>query len=460
MITCSNRSICVCLHSGILLRRIVLILSCSLLLTGEVRAEVKSSNWTPELLRIANVDPVIKKAIELILIPSPPGNESRVADQIVRELTRLGIVSRLDAHRNVLGAIPASPGYEQVPSLLLIAHMDIVPGDKRNPNKQIKPRLKEIDGREWLTSDGTTTLGADDKAGVAAILDVIAMLTGKHPRKKTPINHGPIEVALTVEEETTGRGVIGLDATKLKSKYVLVIDGFRLYEIIWRLASTTEVTIKIHGARGGHSGEEIDRPDNINAIKVMSEVDSLIPQGVIRHDKDQVITSINAGIASGGTAANVIAPEAQLEYLIRSTDPATETILLDGIRTNLMKVQTKYQEVQSEFRIDMEISKSLPAWSANPESSILKLAQKSAEQTSGQKVDPISVHAGSDTSIIGTNKRNSAGEAMEPILIGIANIQGAHSTRERLDWRSLLTGRDWLLKTITLLTENVQSQTK
>ena len=99
----------------------------------------------------------------------------------------------------------------------------------------------------------------------------------------------------------------------------------------------------------------------------------------------------------------------------------------------------------------MEISKSLPAWSADPASYILKLAQQSAEQTSGQRVDPISVHAGSDTSIIGTNKRNSAGEAMEPLLVGIANIQGAHSTRERLDWKSLLMGRNWILTTIKLL---------
>ena len=334
----NNRSDSLWLHLGLLPRSIALIITCSFLLAGELNAEVKNNHWTPELLRIANVDPVIKKALELILIPSPPGNESRVADQIVRELGRLGIVSKQDAYRNVLGAIPASPGYEHVPSILLIAHMDIVPGDKRNPNKQIKPRLIEIDGMEWLASDGTTTLGADDKAGVAAILDVIAMLTGKHPCQKTPVNHGPIEVAFTVEEESTGRGVIGLDATKLKSKYVLVLDGFRLYEIIWRLASTTEVTIKIHGARGGHSGEEIDRPDNINAIKVMSEVDSLIPQGVIKRGQDEIITSINAGLASGGTAANVIAPEAQLEYLLRSADPIAETIVLNDIKTDLMKV--------------------------------------------------------------------------------------------------------------------------
>ena len=192
----------------------------------------------------------------------------------------------------------------------------------------------------------------------------------------------------------------------------------------------------------------------------MSEVDSLIPQGVIKRDQDQIITSINAGLASGGTATNVIAPEAQLEYLLRSADPIAETIALNDIRTNLMKVQTKYQEVQREFRIDVEISKSLPAWSADPASSILKLVQRSAEQTSGQKVDPISVHAGSDTSIIGTNKRNSAGEAMEPLLVGIANIQGAHSTREQLDWRSLLIGRDWILTTIKLLAGNGQAQTK
>ncbi|MFP6869165.1 MAG: hypothetical protein VCE91_07400 [Nitrospinota bacterium] len=80
-----------------------------------------------------------------------------------------------------------------------------------------------------------------------------------------------------------------------------------MFEVVWELAGATEVTIRLHGGRGGHSGIDIHRPDNVNALKVMSELDMLIPQGVVKRNERGVVTSINAGLVEGGVAINAIA---------------------------------------------------------------------------------------------------------------------------------------------------------
>lgn len=409
-------------------------------------------NWTPELTRIAKVDPVIETALELIMVPSPSGYEKELANLILRKLRGIGLPARRDNYGNIIAKIPASPGYKDVPSILLAAHMDMVVGDKKNPFKPIKPIISKIDGTEWITSDGTTTLGADDKAGIATIIDVIARLLGKHSKQTTPIKHGPIEIAFTREEETTAKGAKGLDTNQFQSKLALILDGENLFEVIWQLAGTTGVTIRIHGGRGGHSGTDIDRPDNINAIKVMSEIDVLIPQGVIEKNETGIISSINAGLTEGGTAANVIAPEARIVYLIRSANPVSERKLLEKIRAIVLGMEQKYQALQASLKIDLLIDQSLPPWSGNTDSSLFKLIQKAADRLAGRKIYPKSVHAGAEANIY-ANKKNSKSETLQPLLIGIANLHAIHTTRERMDWKSLMTGRDWMLEIVQLLAQ-------
>lgn len=426
---------------------------------GHVEAQTKQHNWIPELKRIAEVDPVVKAAIELILIPSPSGHEGKLADHVIGKLRGLGVLARKDKYGNVIAKVPASPGYEKVPSLLLTAHMDMVAADRKNPLKPVRPRILHIDGREWIASDGTTTLGADNKVGVATIIDVVARLVGKYPKQASPLKHGPIEIALTTEEETTAKGAIGLDTGQFNSKYTLVLDGEQLFEIVWELASTTEVTIWLRGARGGHSGVDIDHPDNINAIKVLSEIDVRIPQGVVKRNERGVIASINAGLVEGGSATNVIAPEAKIVYLVRSADPVAEKKLLEEIQVIISEIERKYRALQPNFKVDLNIDQSLPPWSAKTDSHLLKLAAETAERLSGQKIYPKSVHAGAEANIY-AHKKNSKGETLEPLLLGVANLHAIHTTRERLEWRSLLTGRDWVVEIIRVLADKGGLETR
>lgn len=411
---------------------------------------------SPGLSRIARADAVLQTALELIKIPSPSGREQNVAELILRKLRASGVAAKRDAYGNVAAAIAASPGHEDAPSLLLAAHMDMVVADSKDPLRAIRPRVVTVGETEWLASDGRTTLGADDKAGVATILDVAARIMERRRRPSAPVPHGPIELAFTKEEETTARGARELDTSQFQSKYVLVLDGEKLYQVVWELASATRVAIRLHGARGGHSGVDIDRPDNVNAVKVMSEIDALIPQGVIKRNERGVVASINAGLAEGGTAPNVIAPEAKIVYLLRSTDPAAEEALLDEIRGVVARIERKYQGLQPTFQIAVEIQRALPPWAAKTDSPLLKVVQRAAERVAGRTLTPVSIHAGAETNLY-ASKKNARGEALEPLLLGVTNLEAIHTPNERMDWRSLIAGRDWVLEIIRTLAEKTGS---
>jgi tripeptide aminopeptidase len=420
-------------------------------------AVVPASGQTPPdhekaLARIAAADPVLATALELIRIPSPSGKEDRIARHILKKLREAGADARRDPYGNVVARIPASPGYEHVPPLLLGAHMDMVPADKKNPLRAVRPRVKVLNGTEWIATDGTTTLGADDKAGVAVILDVVRRLTGTHPAQSTPLKHGPIEVALTREEETTVQGAKALQTTGIQSRYALLLDGTALFEVVWELAGATEVTVRAHSGRGGHSGVDIHRPDNVNAIKVLSEIDVRIPQGVVKRNERGVVTSINAGLIEGGQAKNAIAPAAQITYLLRTTDTAEEKRLISRIRAIAAEVEQKYRRLQKKFRIEVKVTPVLPPWAANTSSPLVKLLQETGKRLGGQKISPLSIHAGAEANIY-ANKKNSQGEILQPLLLGVANLHAIHTTRERIDWRSLMKGRDWIIDTIRLLAE-------
>ncbi|MEE9275703.1 MAG: M20/M25/M40 family metallo-hydrolase [bacterium] len=407
---------------------------------------------TSDLARLAAADSVIATFLDLVQIPSPSGREEKIARFILGRLRAIGAEARRDAFGNVVARLRASPGRERVPPLLLAAHMDTVPGDKKNPMRPVRLRILRIAGEEWLASDGTTTLGGDDKAGVAVILDVLARLAGRHPAQPAPLPHGPIEAAFTREEETTVRGARRLETEKLDARHALLLDGEKLYEVVWELAGATVVTVRAHGARGGHSGMDIDRPGNVNAIKVLSGIDVQIPQGVLERSARGVIASINAGLVEGGSAMNAIAPEAKLTYLLRSAEAAAEERALARIRAIVSRAERKHQTLQKDFRIELKIERLLPPWTANLKSPLLGLVRAAGEPLAGRPLRPLSIHAGAEANVY-AHKKNARGETLEPLLLGVADLHAIHSTRERMRWRSLIQGRDWVLAIVRRLAE-------
>ena len=179
------------------------------------------------------------------------------------ELENIGLSEvTLDENGYVYGVIPATEGRENDPSIGFIAHMDTAPavkgdgikpqtvnyvgGDiKLNENVSIKvkdfPYLEKYIGCDIITTDGTTLLGADDKAGIAEIFTACEYLIS-HPE----ISHGRIAVGITPDEEI-GRGADRFDVERFACDWAYTVDGGELGEIEYENFNAASAEIKIHG---------------------------------------------------------------------------------------------------------------------------------------------------------------------------------------------------------------------
>ncbi len=214
-----------------------------------------------------------------------------LAEILAEEMKKLGVKDvRVDENCYVYGAIPATPGYEDKPAIGLIAHLDTAPdfcGEHVNPqiyrnyngedvtlgdsgkvlSVKTFPHLKELKGRTLITTDGTTLLGADDKAGIAEIMTVAEeLLKGTMP-------HGKICIAFTPDEEV-GSGADKLDIPAFGAQYAYTADGGCENEIVYENFNASEAVFKIRGFNI-HPGEA--RNKMINAALVGMEINSMLP---------------------------------------------------------------------------------------------------------------------------------------------------------------------------------------
>ena len=159
---------------------------------------------------------VWKNFYALTQIPRPSGHTEQVAKFLVDFAKQHGAEASIDEAGNVVMTKGATPGYEDRAVTVLQAHMDMVPQKTKDSkhNFETDPLDVYIDG-EWVTARDTT-LGADDGMGVAAAMAII---------EDDTVEHGPIEVLITRDEETGLAGAFGLKADELKGKYLLNLDS-------------------------------------------------------------------------------------------------------------------------------------------------------------------------------------------------------------------------------------------
>ncbi len=223
--------------------------------------------------------------------PSTPG-QMVFAKALAEELKVIGLQEiSLDEHAYLMATLPANIE-DQVPVLGLIAHMDTSPdmsGKDVNPqvipgydggnivlNQElgvvldigIFPEVKKYAGQELITTDGTTLLGADDKAGVAEIVTAIEYLLA-HPE----IKHGKIRLGFTPDEEI-GRGADLFDVKKFGADYAYTIDGGEIGELEYETFNAATAEVKIKG-KNVHPG--VAKNKMINSILVAMEFNAMLP---------------------------------------------------------------------------------------------------------------------------------------------------------------------------------------
>ena len=222
--------------------------------------------------------------------PSTP-KQLNLLKLLCRELNELGVEATLDEYGYVMGRIPSNVAGD-VPAVGFIAHVDTAP-DASGEN--VKPQIiKDYDGSDIplkgvpglslktsefpellrhvgetvITTDGTTLLGADDKAGVAEIMDAVQYIMA-HPEFK----HGPVRIGFTPDEEI-GRGVVKFDVAKFDAKYAYTMDGGEAGELEFENFNAASAKIHIQGSNV-HPGTAKGKMRN--AIIIGQEFNALLP---------------------------------------------------------------------------------------------------------------------------------------------------------------------------------------
>ena len=208
---------------------------------------------------------------------------------LCEELNKMGVEATLDEFGYVMGSIP---GNVDAPAIGFIAHVDTAPDasgkdvkpqiiDKYDggaidlkgvPGLQLKPEefpeMLHYMGETLITTDGTTLLGADDKAGVAEIMTAVQYIV-EHPEFK----HGPIKIGFTPDEEI-GRGVVKFDVKRFGADYAYTMDGGEIGELEFENFNAASAKIHVQG-RNVHPGSAKGKMKN--AILIGQEFNSLLP---------------------------------------------------------------------------------------------------------------------------------------------------------------------------------------
>ena len=246
------------------------------------------------------------------------------------ELEEIGLDDvTLDEHGYVYGSLP---GVEAAPGIGLIAHVDTSPdvtGAGVEPqvheeydggvielpadpsvvlDPEELPLLKKKVGHDIVTSDGSTLLGADDKAGVAEIMAAVAYL-----KRNPQIEHAPISVSFTVDEEVAG-GAEHLDLERFGAKYAYTLDGSELGEIEAETFNASKVTVTIRG-RSTHPGTA--KGQLVNAIKLAADFVASLPRDSLSPETTEEREGfVHPTRISGGAEETVV------ELIVRDHDAA------------------------------------------------------------------------------------------------------------------------------------------
>ena len=233
----------------------------------------------------------------------------------------------VDEHAYVYGFLPATHGCEERPCVGFIAHLDTIPdfsGENVNPQlienydggdvrlgesgrvltKDVNPNLPRLKGHTLVTTDGTTVLGADDKAGIAAIMTACERILAEGRP------HGAIAVCFTPDEEV-GHGASLLDLERFGADFAYTVDGGELDEINFETFNAASAKWEIRGFNI-HPGSAKDKM--INASLVAMEINAMLPAGAVPEKTENYEGFFHLTDMSGTVE------KAELGYILRDHD--------------------------------------------------------------------------------------------------------------------------------------------
>jgi len=343
---------------------------------------------------------IIDNFLEMVKIPSPSLKERVIADYVKSQLEKIGLeVIEDNAGKscngnsgNIIGILKAKGSKKK--KILFSAHMDTV-----SPCNKVVPIIEN----KIIKSDGNSILGGDDKAGIAAILEMLNQL------KDNNLDHPDIIVVFSIAEEIGLLGARKLNIEKYAPDFGIIIDsGGKPGTVTIQAPFAAKGKIEIIG-RSAHAGLE---PENgINALVVASHAITKLRLG--RVDEN---TTSNIGVAVGGTAVNIVMPSISMMYEARSFDGK----FLDEL---LIETKTIFRDTAKKFGAEFKdnIVKGYDGFKIEEGSEILKILEDACKNIDIE-YKPVKSGGGSDTNIY-----NEKGIPSINIGIGMSKV---HTTDE------------------------------
>lgn len=354
---------------------------------------------------------MVKQFLEMVQIDSESHEEAQYIDYLLEEFKKVGAEAAKDDHGNLMAKLPAK-GCEGKDPILLSCHADTV-----KPGKGIKPVLK--DG--VIRSGGDTILGADDKAGIAEMLEALR-IAEVHP---------PIEVAISRQEEVGLIGVKNLDFSRLTATKGFLLDNDTLDTIVIGGPSYFAIDVEIKG-RAAHAGMEPEK--GINAILAASKAIAAMKLGRLDHE-----TTANVGVIKGGMIRNGVPDHASFLAECRSLIHEKAQALADEMEKTI-KEQVESVGATVEIKVD-NLCQAVDI----PEDSWTVEVSKKALKTVGIDATTTFITGFTDASIY-----NNKGIEMAVVGIG---AQLEHSTEEHIHVADMEKALNMILEIFKLSAE-------
>lgn len=374
---------------------------------------------------MVNSQRLLDTFLELVQINSETGHEEVIQPILKNKFEQLGlnVVEDNASEKEWLGAnnlictLPSTSEDNSIPSIYFTSHMDTVV-----PGINVKPHVSD-DG--YIYSDGTTVLGSDDKAGLAAIIETIEYL------QEHNLPHGQIQFIITVGEESGLKGAKELDSTALDAQFGYAVDAS---QPVGTTVVGAPTQMSIHTTITGKTAHASTPDKGVSAINIAAKAISKMKLGRIDE-----YTTANIGKFHGGSATNIVADEVVLEAEARSHND-------ESINQQVTHMKDIFESTAKELggEAHIRIEKSYPGFKIEDNAEVTQYAINSAKEL-GLTGDTVIAGGGSDGSIINTF-------GIPTVILGVG-YENIHTTSERISVQSLNQLAQQLIKIIELVSK-------
>lgn len=355
-----------------------------------------------------NKDRLIEEFFELVQVDSETGYETEIAAMLKKKFSDLGLDVHEDDSKSETGhgagnlICTLEGNVEGADPIYFTSHMDTVV-----PGKGIKPSI--ADG--YIVSDGTTILGADDKAGLAAMLESLRVIKEKN------LKHGPVQFVITVGEESGLVGAKALDSSLINASYGYALDSNGTVGDIIVAAPTQAKVMAVIKGKTAHAGVEPEK--GISAITLASKAISRMPLGRIDEE-----TTANIGRFEGGKQTNIVVDHVEILAEARSLVP-------EKMERQVAAMKEAFETAAEENggSADVNIKVMYPGFKQQAGDHVVEVARRAAKSI-GRESKLLQSGGGSDANVI-------AGFGIPTVNLAVG-YEKIHTTEERISVEELV----------------------